>query len=73
MFTLGSFLKITIVCRLLGYFFHSKSYVGITFVKKLDWGTIWAIFSQTNPVTLSVNKDFCVAKEYFSGVIPGGN
>jgi hypothetical protein len=34
----------------LGYFSHGKSYV--VFSQKMDWATLWAIFSQTHPVTL---------------------
>jgi hypothetical protein len=39
--------------KILGYFFSTgKSYVSI--LTKMDWATLWAIFSQTHPVTLAV-------------------
>jgi hypothetical protein len=38
--------------KFLACFNHRKSYACINFDKKVGWATLWAIFSQTHPVTL---------------------
>jgi hypothetical protein len=51
LFTLGSFSKITEVAHIFCYFFQSTNHALI--LTKMGWATFWAIFSQTDLVTLS--------------------
>jgi hypothetical protein len=52
LFSLGSFMKITEVAKILrSAFFHDTSYALI--LTKMGWVAFWAIFSQTHLVTLT--------------------
>jgi hypothetical protein len=50
----GAIKKIQKQLKFLGYFFNKYKSSIINFDKKMGRATIWAIFSETNPVTLAV-------------------
>jgi hypothetical protein len=48
LFSLGSFLKITEVAQIFGYFFRSISYA-LILTKTIGWATLWAAFFTNSP------------------------
>jgi hypothetical protein len=64
LFTLASYLEITEVVKIFGYFFHGKSYTLLR-QKKMGGATFWATFLQTNLVTPIASRLAEVALDLF--------